>query len=99
MSWPLAEELAVLHRPEALEHVDHVAGTPASRRCVQASSASALLAEPPFEPLDALPLLLASALEAPRTAMALDGGERRLGPLALLALDQLGDGDSAPSAR
>src|SRR5207247_7674502 len=37
--------------------------------------------------------MIAAALAAPRTAMALDGGERALRTLAPLALDELGDGE------
>src|SRR4029077_770090 len=45
--------------------------------------------ELPLHSLEALPALLAAVLRAPRAAVALDGRERALGAVALLALDQL----------
>src|SRR2546425_3859892 len=89
---PLGQELAVLHGAESLEHGHHPAELlPVG--VLESVEHLALLPEPSLQCLDALPGMIAAALAAPRTTMALDGGERALRPLAPLALDELGDGE------
>ena len=95
---PLGEELAVLHRPEALEHLDDPEKL-LPVRVAEGVEHLPLLRELPIHPVEALPGLLAAALRAPRAAVALDRGERALRALALLALDQLGHRQARRSAR
>ena len=89
MSWPLARSLASWTAPNR-------SSTSTTRRnsCQyalrNASSISRFCRELPLDALDPLPGLLAAVLGAPRAAVALDGRERALGPVAPLALDQLG---------
>src|SRR5216683_395890 len=88
----LGQELAVLHRAEPLEHRHHPAELlPVG--VLEGVEHLALLPESSLQRLDALPGMIAAALAAPRTTMALDGGERALRTLAPLALDELGEGE------
>ena len=86
----LGEELAVLHRAEALEHLDHAAGTPASRRCGRrrASPASGRAGAPaPSSPFQACSQRLWEPHGQRWHSMAASAPS---GPVAPLALDQLG---------
>src|SRR5712691_62894 len=90
---PLGQELAILHGAESLEHGHHPAELlPVG--VLEGVQHLALLAETPLEGLQALPGMIAPALAAPGTAMALDGGEGTFRALAPLPLDEVGDGES-----
>ena len=75
MSRPLARSLALLHRPEVLEHLDD-AEELLPVRAAEGVERLPLLGEPALDALEALPGLVAAALRAPRAAVALDRGER-----------------------
>ena len=75
------------------------AGTPASRRRGSASSLAPALAQPLAQSLDLAPRAVAAGGGAPGAAMTLDRGQRRLGPLRALALDQLGHRQSLELGR
>src|SRR5882724_689865 len=87
---PLGQELVVLDGAEALEHGHHAAELlPVG--VADGVEHLALLPEAAFERLDPFPLMVALALAAPGTAMALDGGQLGLGSPAPLPLDELRD--------
>src|SRR5207245_994381 len=70
----LGQELAVLHGAESLEH-GHDPAELLPVGVLESVEHLALLPEPSLQCLDALPGMIAAALAAPRTTMALDGGE------------------------
>src|SRR5262245_911656 len=86
----LRPQLALLDGAEPFEHVDDVEELlPVG--VLQDLERLALLGEAAFHAFDGLPLLIASRLRAPRATMTLGSGQRALGTVAALSLDQLGD--------
>src|SRR5262249_2637288 len=82
----LGPEGAITHGPELLEHLDH-AEELLPVRVAKTVEGLAALGETLGQPLDVAPRLITARRRAPRTAMALDGPERRLRALAPIALD------------